>query len=176
MLYFITGNQKKFEEVQAILGGDLEMLNIDLDEIQELDAKKIIEHKLQQAFLHHDGPFIVEDTSLYLDGLQGLPGPFIKWFLKTVGNEGVYKFAEASGNNKATAKTFLGYAKDKNTVQYFEGIIAGTIVPPRGPDNFGWDVVFQPDGYEQTFAEMSSDQKNQISMRKLAAEQLKVNL
>ena len=85
-LYFITGSKGKFTEVQFIIP-NLKQLNIDLPEIQELDARKIIEAKLQSAFEHHAGEFIVEDTSLYLDCLNGLPGPLIKWFIKTIKNE-----------------------------------------------------------------------------------------
>ncbi len=90
MLYFITGSENKFKEAQAIIPA-LERVDIDLPEIQEIDARRIIEGKLSAAFAHHLGPFVVEDTSLYLDGLSGLPGPLIKWFLKTIGPEGIFK-------------------------------------------------------------------------------------
>ena len=61
MLYFITGSQGKFREVKAILP-EVEMLEMDLPEIQGIDAKKIIEAKLEEATKHHAGEFIVEDT------------------------------------------------------------------------------------------------------------------
>jgi len=54
--------------------------------------------------------------------------------------------------------------------------VKGTIVEPRGETNFGWDPIFQPEGYTKTFAEMSADEKNSLSMRKLAAEKLKESL
>jgi inosine/xanthosine triphosphate pyrophosphatase family protein len=66
MLYFITGNAGKFTEIAAIVPG-LHQLKLDLDEIQSLDPKVVIEHKLKQAAAQHDGEFIVEDTSLSLD-------------------------------------------------------------------------------------------------------------
>lgn len=84
MIYFITGNKNKFEEVRAILP-DAEQLDIDLPEIQEIDAHGIIRAKLHAAFAHEEGEFIVEDLSFYLECLNGLPGPLIKWFLKTIG-------------------------------------------------------------------------------------------
>ncbi|HXF43868.1 MAG TPA: non-canonical purine NTP pyrophosphatase [Candidatus Paceibacterota bacterium] len=71
-LFFITSNKNKFEEVKTILG-DVEQLDIDLPEVQDIDAKNIIRAKLLEAFNHKEGEFIVEDTSLYLDCLQGLP-------------------------------------------------------------------------------------------------------
>ena len=76
-LHFITGNKGKLLEVQSILG-DVTALDIDLAEIQSLDAHEIIKAKLDEARKHHNGQFIVEDTSLYFEALNGLPGPLIK--------------------------------------------------------------------------------------------------
>lgn len=78
-IHFITSSANKFKEIQTLVP-NLERVEIDLPEIQEIDAQKIIEAKLDAAFEHHAGPFIVEDTSLYLDCMNGLPGPLIKWF------------------------------------------------------------------------------------------------
>ncbi len=176
MIHFITGNQNKLMELQAIFGDQIVMLDIDLPEIQEIDARKIIEHKLHEAFAHHAGPFIVEDTSLYIESMQGLPGPLIKWFMQTIGNEGLARIADSLGNTAAVAKTIIGYAKDEHTISYFEGSVSGRIVAPRGQTTFGWDPIFQPDGFEQTFAEMDKEIKNNISMRRKAAEQLREQL
>jgi len=96
-LYFITGNKDKFEEVGSILT-NIEQLDIDLPEIQEIDAKVIIKTKLLQALNHKEAEFILEDTSLYLDCLNGLPGPLIKWFMKTIGNEGLFNIIEKLQN------------------------------------------------------------------------------
>lgn len=110
MIYFITGNKNKFYEVKAILPS-VKQLNIDLPEIQDIDARQIIKEKLMQAFSYRKGEFIVEDTSLHLDCLNGLPGPLIKWFLKTVGNAGLAEIALRLKNNKAIAKNLIGYVK-----------------------------------------------------------------
>ncbi|TAN58553.1 non-canonical purine NTP pyrophosphatase [Patescibacteria group bacterium] len=174
MLYFITGNKNKFEEVRAIVG-EVERLDIDLPEIQDIDPKNIIRAKLLEALKHREGEFIVEDTSLYLDCLNGLPGPLIKWFIKTIGNIGLADIAEKAGNNKAEAKTIIGYAKSRDEIYFFEGSVLGKIVAPRGDSDFGWDPIFQPDGYDKTFAQMSKEEKNKISMRKIAAEKFLVH-
>lgn len=166
-LYFITGNQGKLAEAKAIIP-QIEGLDIDLPEIQELDAHKIIQAKLEAAFTHQKGEFIVEDTSLYFNDLNGLPGPLVKWFLKTIDNEGLYKIAQAFGSYRATAKTVVGYAKDSKNVQFFEGLIEGQIVKPKGDQGFGFDPIFQPAGSTQTFAEMGPEEKNKVSMRKIA--------
>ncbi|MEI6835583.1 MAG: non-canonical purine NTP pyrophosphatase [Candidatus Falkowbacteria bacterium] len=171
MMKFITGNINKFIEVQSIFP-DIEQLDIDLPEIQSLDPQEIVAFKLKAALDHVSGNFIVEDTSLYLDGLHGLPGPLIRWFLKAMGREGLAKVALSSGNDRATAKTIIGYADEIGGVHYFEGSISGRIVMPLGETSFGWDPIFQPDGYDVTFAEMGPEEKNRISMRRQASQKL----
>ncbi|MBI2633016.1 MAG: RdgB/HAM1 family non-canonical purine NTP pyrophosphatase [Parcubacteria group bacterium] len=172
MIHFITNNKNKFAEAKAILP-QLKQYAIDLPELQEINPKKIIEMKLQAAFLHRTGNFIVEDTGLYIHALNGLPGPLIRWFLSTVGNEGIWKMVENYKNHTAEAKVTIGYARSTNHIHYFVGSIKGTIVKPRGATNFGWDHLFQPDEYNKTFAEMSREEKNTISMRALAFTKLK---
>jgi len=174
-LYFITGNKNKFEEVKSILP-NVEQLDIDLPEIQDIDAKVIIKAKLLEALKHKDGEFIVEDTSLYLDCLGGLPGPLIKWFMKTIGNEGLYNLVEKLGNKKAEAKTIIGYAKTSDEIHYFEGCIKGEIVLPRGNSGFGWDPIFQPNEFDKSFAELTQEEKNNISMRRVAVNKLKEHM
>lgn len=168
---FITGNTNKFNEAYAIIP-ELVQLDIDLPEVQEIDPKKIIEAKLDAAFEHHEGPFIVEDISLYIEGMNGLPGPLIKWFLGTVGTEGLVKLTKSFGGaSKITA--LIGYASSHDDVHFFEGTISGNIVAPRGEVGFGFDPIFEPDGHNQTFAEMGPDEKNKISHRKVAFTALK---
>ncbi len=173
-LYFITGNKGKLAEVQSILG-NVEGLDIDLPEIQELDAHKIIKSKLEEAEKHQLGEFIVEDTSLYIEGMNGLPGPLIKWFLKTINSEGIFKLAQSFGNFNAIAKTIIGYSNFAKEISFFEGELRGTIVSPRG-QGFGWDPIFQPEGYSKTFGELTAEEKNSFSMRKIAVEKLKQHL
>ena len=80
---------------------------------------------------------------------------------------------EKLGNNGAEAKTIIGLAKCSGRIYYFEGSIKGTIVSPVGKSVFGWDPIFQPEGFSKSFAEMTRDEKNQISMRRIALNKLK---
>jgi len=169
-IIFLTGNKGKLDEAIKIIP-EIEGREIDLSEIQEIDAKKIIESKLTEASKHLGNSLVVEDTSLYIGGLNGLPGPLIKWFMKTIGNDGLVKIANNFGNT-AEARTLIGYLENGKT-EFFEGTIKGKIVEPRGENGFGWDTVFQPEGYKKTFAEMSTEEKNAISHRKIALEKLK---
>ncbi len=171
-LYFLTGNKGKFEEAKEILG-DIEQLKVDLPEIQDIDIKKVVAEKLKEGLKYHSGPMLVEDTALSLEVLNGLPGPFIKWFQKAIKDKGVYKLAKKLGNVSAEAKVVIGYAKNAKEIYFFEGSQKGKLVPPKGKNGFGWDVIFVPDGYDKTFAQMSSKEKNAISHRKKALEKLK---
>ncbi|KAK9739214.1 Ham1 family [Popillia japonica] len=139
---FVTGNVKKLEELVAIL--ELQ------GEIDEICIKKC-----KEAVKQVNGPVIVEDTSLCFKAFGGLPGPYIKWFLNSVGPEGLHKM-------------LLGY-NDKSAEA---GRTEGEIVSPRGPMDFGWDPCFQPKGYDKTYAELPKSEKNQISHRYKALKQL----
>ena len=168
---FVTRNQNKFAEAKGFIP-ELEMHNLDLVEIQELDSQKIIEAKLQEAKNQLEGSLVVEDSSLTFLCLGNLPGPLVKWFEKSIGNDGLYNICNLNNNYNATAKVTIGYIQEDNTLNYFEGIIEGKIVAPRGENGFGWDAIFEPAGQTKTFAEMTSEEKNQISMRKIAFQKL----
>ncbi|NTU46473.1 non-canonical purine NTP pyrophosphatase [Candidatus Roizmanbacteria bacterium] len=174
-IYFFTGNERKFAEMQTLIP-QLKQAVIDLPEIQELDPQAVIRAKLETAIPQTSGSCMVEDTALYLDCLKGLPGPLIKWFLQALGPDGLYELAQKMGNTRAVAKTVIGYAHTKDEISYFEGSLQGSIVSPRGTAGFGWDAIFQPVGLGKTFAEMSISEKNEISMRKIAALQFKTYL
>jgi non-canonical purine NTP pyrophosphatase (RdgB/HAM1 family) len=171
-IYFVTGNKDKLKEIKLILP-EIKQFNIDLLEIQEVNAKKIIKFKLQGAMNYKKARFIVEDTSLYLECLNGLPGPLIKWFLVSIGNNGLVNLAEKLGNNKAKVKTIIGYAKNSKDIYFFEKTIKGKIVKQKGKLGFGWDSIFLPDKHLKTFSEMTQQEKNKISMRGAAAKKLK---
>lgn len=174
MLYFITGNKNKFKEFEAILGeGNIEQLEIDLPELQEIDPHKIIRHKLQEALKYNKGPLLIEDTSLSFDCLWGkLPWPFIKRFLQEIKNEGLYELAKKHDNFKAKATVLIGYAKNTDEIEFFEGAVEGTIVKPVHTD-FWRDGIFQAEGYNKAYGAMTKAEKNEISMRRIALNKVK---
>lgn len=172
-IIFITGNKGKLKEAQEILTGfDLANKEIDLPEIQETDARKVIEAKLLEARKHHKGEYIIEDTSLYFDCFNGLPGPLIKWFLEKLGQEKLFAIAKKLGNLDAEAKTIVGYMDPKGGIKYFEGSVKGKVSRPKGAGGFGWDQIFMPEGYKKTFGEMLPAEKHKVSMRKIAFKKL----
>jgi XTP/dITP diphosphohydrolase len=170
-LYFVTGNKNKLQEFEEILGFKLKSVKAELDEIQAIDVKKVVKHKTKQVYKLIKKPVITEDTGLYFDEWNGLPGALIKWFGQAVGYDKVPQLLK--NNRKAKAQTVIGYF-DGRAYKEFVGEISGKIsIKAKGKTNFGWDIIFIPDGHRKTFGQMSAEEKNQISMRKIAVEKLK---
>jgi len=169
---FITGNTQKFAEAKTIIP-NLIQEKIDLPEIQEIDPRKIIAAKLTEARKIEAAEFVVEDNSLFFECLGNLPGPLIKWFLKSLGNEGLYNLTNKYKNSRAKSLLIIGYINREGKIHYFQSFVKGMIVRPTGQLGFGWDPIFQPDGFNKTYAEMTLEEKNRISMRGDVFRQLK---
>jgi len=154
---FITGNQNKADYLSRTLGIELEHQKIDLDEIQSPDPKVVVEHKVRQAFERIKKPVLVEDTSLCFNALDGLPGTFIKFFVEAHdGYESMCRMLDGFDDRSAYASAVYGYY-DGETLQTFSGRLNGTIAQhPRGEGGYGWDKIFEPEGYNGlTRAELS---------------------
>lgn len=172
-LTFVTGNQKKLEEVQQILEQDdmpfVEIVNqkIDLPELQG-DPEDIAKEKCRIAVAKVKGPCMTEDTSLCFNALNGLPGPYIKWFLEKCGHDGLNKMLDGFDDRTAYAQTIVAFSNggQDEEPRVFDGRTKGKIVAPRGKLDFGWDPIFEPEeGNGMTYAEMNSEEKNAISHR-----------
>ena len=168
---FVTGNAKKLEEVRLYLakGGALpfELVNqkVDLPELQG-EPEEISAEKCKLAAEQVGGAVIVEDTSLCFNALNGLPGPYIKWFLEKTGHTGLNNLLAAYEDKSAYAQCLFALCPGPGAeVMLFDGRTPGRIVPARGPTDFGWDPVFEPDGFSETYAEMDKSVKNSISHR-----------
>jgi non-canonical purine NTP pyrophosphatase (RdgB/HAM1 family) len=175
MLKFITGNKTKFKEVQAVFAPiKIKQVDINLLEIQELNPRKIIEHKLREAFKHRRGEFIIDDSSLYLKCFDyKLPGPLVKWFNDTIGGKGYAELVKRMGENRAKAKTIIGYAKNPKSILFFEGNLNGKVVEPRGKYNFGYDPIFVPVGKRETLSQAKAKGDFESSPRGIAILRLK---
>ncbi|MBI3248385.1 MAG: RdgB/HAM1 family non-canonical purine NTP pyrophosphatase [Deltaproteobacteria bacterium] len=173
MLTFITGNADKLAEVERMLGRSVAHEALALEEIQALDLESVARHKARQAYALLQRPVLVEDTGLALAAWNGLPGALVKWFLVTVGAAGLCRLLQSESNRAATAMTVFAYCDDVQLC-VFAGTIDGVIAEtPRGNGGFGWDAIFRPHGSEHTFAEMTLEEKDRFSMRRLAVEQLR---
>lgn len=174
-LFLVTGNAHKLREWQSMMpaGVRLESADIDLVEIQSDDPQEIVADKLRRAYEATGKPVTVEDVDAGLEKLGGLPGPFIKFFMKRLGKDALYQLAGREGE-KATVACTAGYY-DGETMIVVRGEVQGTVVAPRG-DAFGFDIVFVPDGETQTYAEMTLEKKNSLSHRSKAITQLLARL
>jgi non-canonical purine NTP pyrophosphatase (RdgB/HAM1 family) len=140
----------------------LEAHELDLDEIQSTDLAEIITDKVKRAYAHLNKPVMVEDVSAGLDAWQGLPGPFIKFFNKTLGNDALHQL----GGDQApvTVICTIGYY-DGETLIIGSGEVKGHVVSKRGDNGFGFDSVLIPVGHDRTFAEMETAEKDSLSHR-----------
>lgn len=151
---FITGNQDKADYLTAYLGFPVNHQKVDLEEIQSLDLKEIVEHKVRQAYSIVGSPVIVEDVSLEFSALGRLPGTFIKFFVDEVSFETICRMLDGL-DRRATARCVFGYFDGKEVV-FFEGAMDGHIAEgPAGDNGYGWDKIFIPNGYDVTRASLS---------------------
>jgi|SRR3989338_583957 len=163
---FITGNQKKADYLAKYLGFPVDHVKLDLDEIQSLDLKEIVEHKVRQAYEKIKKPVIVEDVSLEFAALGRLPGTFIKFFVDEVPFENICSMIDGK-TRKATARCVFGYF-DGQELKLFEGGLDGEIATtPSGENGYGWDKIFIPQGYTVTRAslEEKDDQKTYLQIK-----------
>ncbi|HWY80222.1 MAG TPA: non-canonical purine NTP pyrophosphatase [Candidatus Sulfotelmatobacter sp.] len=174
-LTFITGNLNKVKWTQKYTHIPLEHKKLDLVEIQSLNIKEVVEHKLKEAYRILQKPVLVEDTSLIFHSLGKLPGPFIKWFLQELGPKELCN-SITDDNRTATAIVLFGMY-DHGKISFFEGKSNGSIAKkPRGQNGFGWDSIFIPEGKTKTHAEMTDRELDKINIRRIALEKMKKEL
>lgn len=172
-LTLITGNESKAKEFSRLLGTTVLHQKISLPELQATDVTVVAKAKAEAAYQVLGRPVFVDDTGLYINAWNSLPGALIAWFLDNVGNEGLIQMLAGWDDRSARVVTALGYC-DQAGSQVFTGEVAGSIAPvPTGENGFGYDPIFIPDGYSKTFAEMSSTEKDAVSMRAIAAATMK---
>lgn len=167
-ILLVTGNKNKQKEWQRLLPDDfdLEIVDIDLDEIQSLDMAEIVSHKVKQAYEKLGKPVVVEDIYAGIDRLNGLPGPFIKFFNQALGEGSLRELASNDGE-PVTVGCVVAYYDGKNTITV-RGEVKGSVVGIRGENGFGFDKVFVPAGQNKTYAEMTAEEKDTLSHRSKA--------
>lgn len=108
-LTIVTSNAKKAEQIGFFLGIPIKTEALEITEIQSLDILAVLEAKAKAAYEKLQVPLIVDDVSLALDELKGLPGPLVRWFLDTIGPEGLCRLADQTQTRAATATVGIGY-------------------------------------------------------------------
>jgi len=161
---FITGNQHKADYLAKLLDIPLDHMKIDLDEIQSSHLDEVVEHKVRQAYAIAKRPVLVEDVALSFAALNGLPGPFVKFFVDSKdGLENMCRMLDGFDDRSARAECVFGHY-DGQTVTLVRGGMDGTIaMNPKGEGGFGWDRIFCPNGYEgKTRAELIVEQSDDV--------------
>ncbi len=182
-LVFATNNPHKLNEISNIEDLNVEIVSLkDIgfnEEIPE-DFDTLQENALQKARIIHEKAGLdcfADDTGLEIDALDGKPGVYSARYAGEPSNpeENIKKvLAELSGktNRKARFRTVIALILDGQEL-FFEGIVEGEILTEKnGADGFGYDPIFRPTGYSESFAEMSLEMKNKISHRARAMKQL----
>lgn len=169
----ITGNQQKADYLAKWLDTPVEHRKVDLDEIQSLDLRTVVEHKARQAHAIVGSPVLVEDVALTFTAMGRLPGTFVKWFLEEVGQEGLCRIADSLEHRQAEAAIMYALY-DGEEMQICKAIQKGTIsMHPRGTNGFGWNHIFQPEHSDLTYGEMDEATFKHWNIRAHAITQLK---
>ncbi len=162
-LFFASSNSNKFQEAKKILDGfgiNLGFFKCELEEIQSNSLKEIAKNKAIQAFQKCKKPLIVEDDGLFIDSLNGFPGPYSSYVFKTIGNKGILKLLKQ--NRKAKFVSIISFYDKKNN-ESFESKVNGIISKQVIGLGWGYDPIFIPSKSKKTFAQLKN--KNELSHR-----------
>ncbi len=158
---FVTNNHNKAREAAEILKLELHTVSLDLPEPQSLDVAEVAAHKAlaaRGALGDPDQPVLVEDSGIVFEAWNGLPGALTKWFLNSVGNEGLLRMISSYNDRSAQAVCAIAVSTAGGAVRTFVGEVGGSIAPePRGEAGFGWDPIFIPHGRTKTYAELGPE-------------------
>lgn len=162
----ITSNEGKYREYERRLDGSarVEKSDVEYYEIQSDSLEDVVDHGLEQLEEHH--PLIIDDSGLFIDELDGFPGVYSSYVMKTLGCGGILSLMEKKEDRRARFECVIGFIDDKGEKMTFKGISDGVITHERrGSGGFGYDPIFLPSDHRRTYAEMSTEEKNEISHR-----------
>ncbi|KAF7516700.1 hypothetical protein G7054_g14045 [Neopestalotiopsis clavispora] len=162
----ITGNANKLADVKEILeprGFLVTNQSLDIPELQGT-IEEITIAKCKRAAELVGGPVLVDDTALCFEAMNGMPGPYIKYFLESLGPEKLHLMLAGFDDKRAQAVATLGYSQGPgHEPVLFQGRVDGRIVAARGTLKYGWHACFEFEKTGQTFAEMEDAEKHKIS-------------
>ena len=183
-IVFATNNQHKLSEVRNILGNKFEIVSLaDIGCHEDIPEKgqtlqENAQMKAEYIYNKYHIDCFADDTGLEVDALGGAPGVYSARYAGGTGHDSQANMKkllielENNNNRKAQFRTVIALIINGKKI-FFEGICPGEIIRnKRGGEGFGYDPIFQPDGYNKTFAELGLNIKNQISHRAKATEKL----
>lgn len=181
---FATNNNHKLQEVSAMVGEKVDIFSLkdigchaDIPETADtLEGNALL--KAQFVWEHYHTDCFADDTGLEVEALDGAPGVYSARYAGGDGHDSeanmkkLLKELEGVENRKARFRTVFALIIDGKE-HLFEGIVNGEIIKVRkGTSGFGYDPIFVPESYTQTFAEMGNELKNKISHRAVAMNKL----
>ena len=169
-MLFVTSNPGKAREAEEILGENVERVDYDYAEIQSDSLVDIAEKGVRECYDELGEPCFVDDSGLFVESVDGFPGPYSSYVYSTLGVDGVLRALDGTEDRSARFDCAVAY-HDGEDVHTFEGTVRGRVThEPRGDGGFGYDPVFEvsEDEERRTFAEMSPDEKNAVSHRRRA--------
>lgn len=181
-LVFATGNSHKLQEVQGLFkeGFALSCLkDVNITEEIPETADNLVDNALQKAWYVYKKcgiPCFADDTGLEVEALDGAPGVYSARYAGEQKDSKLnmlllLKNMTGKENRNARFRTIIAYIDENAQEHIFEGEIRGKIIENMAGENgFGYDPIFVPEGYDKTFAQLSSETKNKISHRARAME------
>jgi XTP/dITP diphosphohydrolase len=171
--YFVTTNFHKFQEARLVLSDyhiAVAKLDVEALEIQDDSLENIAKYSAQEAVKHSQLPIFVGDAGLFVEELNGFPGPYSAYVNRTVGPKGILDLMRVKTNRNAYFLTSIVFCSPTQPPVSFNGRVDGMIsFEQRGSNGFGYDPIFVPNqGDGRTFAEMTIEEKNQYSHRAVA--------
>jgi len=175
-LQIVTSNEGKIKEFISIFGKtnfNPVKTNIDYPEIQASSLEEVVDFGLSWLQGKIKPPFVIDDAGAFIDNLQGFPGVYSRYVYDTIGLEGVLKQMENVEERQCIFRCVLGLMTESGEKHRFVGECKGTLIDEqRGDRGFGYDPIFIPEGFDKTFAELTSEEKNSISHRGIAMRKL----
>ena len=194
-IVFATNNQHKLQEIRDILGSDYEVVSLkeigcdaDIPETGNTLEENALQ-KAQYVYDHYHLSCFADDTGLEVEALDGAPGVHSARYAEGTDHDSEANMAkllrelDGKENRKARFRTVICYIEKKDVcpcgctsikkIHQFDGIIEGHIATRKqGTEGFGYDPIFVPEGYDQSFAQLGEEIKNGISHRARAVAKL----
>ncbi len=162
-LSFATSNENKFQEAERILsnlGVQINFVKTTLEEMQSNSLNDIAHQKAINAYNRIQKPVIIEDDGLFIDSLNGFPGPYSSYVYDTIGNKGIMNLLENSEVRDAKFVSIIAYCDEPFNSKLFESSIPGKIASVIEEGGWGYDPIFIPDGESKTYANVSDKDKS----------------
>ena len=176
MLYFVTSNISKFEEVKKIFTIyqiPLKRINIDLPEIKSLHPEEVIIDKAKKAYQILKKPLIVDDTGIFFSNYYKFPGTISRFIFITLGFKGIFKLIKK--DQPAYFATYLAYIGSPKEMQICVGKCFGhliTKIQGKRRKKMPYDSIFMPRGENRTFSQLGISGKQKYDHRSKAARKL----